>query len=135
MNTKLLMSASAILLGAIGISLTFFPQEISSQLHADPANMQIIFQILGSLYFGFAMLNWMAQWSIIGGIFNRPIAIANFSHFLVGALALVKWASRNGNAGYEVWALAGCYIIFGILFGRLLSTQPVSSQIEPKPLT
>lgn len=129
------MSSSAVLLGTIALSLTFFPQEISARAEVNSGYMQIILQLLGSLYFGFAMLNWMAQWSVIGGIYNRPIAIANFSHFLIGALALVKWASRNANVGYEVWALAALYSIFAIFFSMLLFMQPESRQIESEPLT
>ena len=36
------------------------------------------------------MLNWMAKGTLIGGIYNKPIAIGNFTHFTIGGLALIK---------------------------------------------
>ena len=44
-------------------------------------------QIIGSLYFALAILNWMSKGSFIGGIYNRPIAIANLTHFVIAGLA------------------------------------------------
>jgi energy-converting hydrogenase Eha subunit C len=85
-NTKLLMIISAAILGSTGIILTFMPQEVSQILNLTASN-QIVFQISGALYFGFAMLNWMAKTNLMGGIYSRPIAIANFTHFLIGGLA------------------------------------------------
>lgn len=34
----------------------------------------------------------MGRYIIIGGIYNRPIAIANLTNFLIGAIALTKAA-------------------------------------------
>ena len=87
MNTKLIMAASALFMAAIGISLTFLPKEISNMIGAGYiSNIPIALQLSGALYFAFAMLNWMAKGSIIGGIYNRPLTIANFTHFAIGGL-------------------------------------------------
>ena len=76
MNTKSLMTLSAIILALIGISLNFFPKEILDYLELSVSDtLELLIQIIGSLYFAFAMLNWMSKGSIIGGIYNRPIAI------------------------------------------------------------
>lgn len=83
------MTITAAILGATGIVLTFMPQEVASFLNL-PEATTILFQILGALYFGFAMLNWTAKANLIGGIYSRPVAIANFTHFLIGGLALAK---------------------------------------------
>jgi hypothetical protein len=62
MNTRLLMRASAIFLGALGISASFLPQEILVRAGAAPAGFSVlVVQIAGALYLGFAILNWMAQ--------------------------------------------------------------------------
>jgi energy-converting hydrogenase Eha subunit C len=122
MNTKLLMTTSAIILGATGIVLTFVPLEVSQFLNLTEP-ISIVFQILGALYFGFAMLNWTAKANLIGGIYSRPVAIANFTHFLVGGLALIKLVLHNNNATY-LWACAITYLIFGLLFGYVLFTSP-----------
>ncbi len=121
MNSKYLMTACAILLGITGIVLTFFPQEISiavNSIDADP----IVLQIIGALYFGFAMLNWTAKDNLIGGIYGRPIAIGNFTHFMIGAFALLKFAVRNSTT--TIWILAIVYILFAVAFGYIFTHHP-----------
>ncbi len=127
MNTKLIMTLSAISLAVMGISLTFLPIEISDYIHVNSTKaFQLILQILGSLYFAFAMLNWMAKGSIIGGIYNRPITIANFTHFVIGGLALIKGIMANPGLPYIIWMLTGVYSVFALLFAVILFRNPVS---------
>lgn len=125
MNTKLTMMLSAIFLAAIGIVFTFLPYEAANFIGmSSEKTIQLILQILGALYFSFAMLNWMAKGAIIGGIYNKPIAIANFTHFVVGALTLVKTVLNNPTLPYFIWILAGVYSIFAILFGVIFFKHP-----------
>lgn len=123
MNTKVLMTISAIIMGATGIILSFFPQEVSYYLSFTGTN-PVIIQILGALYFGFAMLNYTAKANLTGGIYSRPVAIGNATHFLIGSLALVKPAFNNMTSTYT-WIAAIIYSIFAILFGYALFTNPV----------
>lgn len=125
MNTKLLMTISAVILGATGITLTFIPQEVSLYLNLR-ASTPILLQILGALYFGFAMLNWTAKANLIGGIYSRPVAIGNFTHFLIGGLALIKFVLHNTDWTY-IWAWAILYLILALLFGFVLFTNPGSA--------
>ena len=125
MNTKLVMTLSAIFLAVIGIGLTFMPQEIAAFTGLSFTKIyQVQLQILGALFFAFAMLNWMAKGSIIGGIYNRPVSIANFTHFFIGGIALVKAVTSNIHLHYTVWILAILYSIFAILFGIIFSKHP-----------
>ena len=55
----------------------------------------IVLQLLGGLYFGFGMLNWTAKGNLTGGIYSRPVAMGNLTHFVMGGLALLKFAIRN----------------------------------------
>jgi len=113
------MRASALMLAAIGLAATFLPQEILAGAAAPsvPATVVIV-QIVGAAYLGFAFLNWMAQGNAIGGIYSRPVAIGNFGHFLIGALALLK---SGVAAQHSLPMLAGSavYVVFAALFGYL----------------
>ena len=124
MNTKVLMAISAIALGALGVILTFAPEEVA-HLFDFPDSTAILFQILGALYFGFAMLNWTAKGNLIGGIYGRPVTIGNFTHFLIGGLALIKLVLHNANWTY-ILACAIFYLIFALLFGWIFFTNPAS---------
>ena len=66
MNTKSLMTLSAMILALIGISLIFLPKEILDYLELSVSDtLELLMQIIGSLYFAFAMLNWMSKGSLI----------------------------------------------------------------------
>lgn len=130
MNTRVLMTASAVIMGLTGLTLTFLPGEIAGYYlpHADAA-LLLGLQILGALYFAFAMLNWMTKGSLIGGIYNRPIAVANFTHFFIGALALLKAYPIGPDPANAGLVLAAGYVLFAVLFGLVLFRHPVR---EPK---
>ncbi len=128
MNTKLIMSVSAVFLALAGVSMTFFPNEIANHIGLAAAKpSQLVIQILGALYFGFGMLNWMAKGSIVGGIYNKPLVIANLSHFAIGCLALIKGLAGSGNQYFAVLILTGVYAIFAVLFGILFVRHPGNS--------
>src|SRR5258705_13633681 len=119
MSSKIVMAASAIVLAVLGLAATFLPQEILAALQEPTtAPLPLVIQLLGALYFAFAMLNWTAKDSLIGGIYNRPVAIGNLVHFTVGALALAKGVLA-GERGMVVLALAVLYALFAIAFARI----------------
>jgi hypothetical protein len=125
MNSKIIMTASAIALAIIGLTLTFLPDELLVYLNISSSRtLLLLTQILGALYFAFAMLNWMAKGSITGGIYNRPIVLANFAHFLIGGLSLLKALMSSTNLPMIIWVLAGIYLLFMILFGMMLFRNP-----------
>lgn len=129
MNTNILMISSCIFLSVLGITFTFIPEEIISSLSVTPNPISTLsLQLLGALYLGFAMLNWMAKGSLIGGIYNRPIAIGNFMHFAVGALTLIKIITKIHTHSEMVISLTVAYFVFAILFGYVFRTNP--SRIE-----
>ena len=122
MNTKMIMSSSAVVMGIAGIVLSFSPQEFANYFKLGDTCM-IVLQLLGGIYFGFAMLNWTAKANLTGGIYSRPVAIGNLTHFTIGGLALIKYAI-HGNAEMFTWIAAILYSAFAILFGIVLFTNP-----------
>lgn len=129
MNTKYLMIASAVLMGAVGIILTFLPQEILKYAGASPGLHPIFLQITGALYFSFALLNWMAKTNLIGGIYSKPVAMGNFTHFFVGGITLLKGVFAYPDLNF-LWIAGGIYSLFAILFGMVafgvIKTNPGS---------
>ena len=125
MKTKPIMISSSIFLGILGISLTFIPDEIVSSLSVTSNPISTLsLQLLGAIYLGFAMLNWMAKGTLIGGIYNKPIAIGNFTHFTIGGLALIKIITEI-NAHIEIIIfLTVFYVIFAVLFAYIFKTNP-----------
>ncbi|PHR70874.1 MAG: hypothetical protein COA67_07720 [Lutibacter sp.] len=125
MNTKTVMIISALFLGVLGITLSFFTQEVDAYLNNGSNTTSTLFlQLLGALYLGFAIMNWMAKDTRIGGIYNRPIAIGNFMHFGVGALALIKIVSKVELNQKIIIVLAIVYSIFALCFAFIFRINP-----------
>ena len=125
MKTKLLMTSSALFCAIIGILLSFLPNEIAEYLSVEPTIITILFlKILSALYLGFGILNWMAKGTLIGGIYNRRIAIGNLMHFGVGAIALVKVISNIQTHSEIIIFLTVFYVIFALLFAYVFKTNP-----------
>jgi hypothetical protein len=125
MKTKLLMTSSALFCGIIGILLLFLPNEIAEYLNVEPTITTILFlKILSALYLGFGILNWTVKGSLIGGIYNRPIALGNLLHFVVGSIELVKVISNIQTHREIIIFLTALYIIFGLLFAYVLKNNP-----------
>ncbi len=129
MNTKLIMTISSAIMGAIGIVLTFIPSEILTYLSNEPSSgiAVISLQMAGALYFGFAMINWIAKANLIGGIYGRPIAVGNLTHFFVGAMALTK----AGNL--LLLPLTIIYAVLAAAFFIVFVTHPVKTQSSYNP--
>ena len=125
MKTKFLMTSSALFCVIIGILLLFLPNEIAEYLNVEPTIITILFlKILSALYLGFGILNWTVKGSLIGGIYNRPIALGNLLHFVVGSIELVKVISNIQIHREIIIFLTALYIIFGVLFAYVLKNNP-----------
>lgn len=129
MNTKIVMTSSALFYAIIGIILSFLPNEIADYLNVEYNIVTILFlNIMSALYLGFGILNWMAKGTYIGGIYNRPIAIGNLMHFGVGAIALIKVVSNIQAHSEIVISLTVVYVIFAILFVYIFRTNPTKTE-------
>ena len=128
MKTKLLMGSSALLMGSLGVATSFLPQEILLHFGSPPEGFAVlVIQIMGALYLGSAMQNWMSRENLIGGIYNRPLALANFFHFAVVSTVLLKaWLGGGLAPALVVGALV--YTVFAVGFALTLFTSPVKGE-------
>ena len=126
MNTKLLLIASSAYLGIAGLGMTFLPEEISAYLNGGINQTSILFlQILGSLYLGFALLNWMTKNNLIGGIYSKPLVIGNLAHFFMSSFALLKIVGQYAGKEFSIiLAITIIYVVFTLGFGYIFMTNP-----------
>ncbi len=111
MNTKLLMTSSSIVLGLAGIFALFMPEVLLPMQGAGV----IWIQLMGALYFSFALMNWTAKDSIIGGVYARPVSLANFGHFFAGALLLVKYLFSS-PFNLPIFVVTVVYVVYAACF-------------------
>ena len=125
MNTRLLLGSSAVVMGIAGIAVSFLPQELLGRLGVVPTTgVVVLVQLFGALLFAFAMVNWTAKGSPMGGIYGRPIALGNLTHFMIGALALLR-SAMNGASDPIIIGAGAIYIGFAISFGLAFFRSPV----------
>ncbi|MFC4408851.1 hypothetical protein ACFOZY_00235 [Chungangia koreensis] len=129
MNTNWLMSSSAVVMGLWGFVGTFLPKEIANFLGIDASPITLILlQIIGGLYFGFAMLNWFTRSARIGGIYNRPVVLGNMSHFIVVAFALIRQLIDQVN--FILILMTVIYVVFAICFGYVFRANPLKDELK-----
>lgn len=122
---KTTLISSAIGLGLLGIALSFAPQEILQLIGVTPTPvLSLMAQLMGALYVGYALMNWMSRGLLVGGIYGRPMAIGNFTHFLVGALALLKGLTKLSDVRAFPVLITIFYVAFAVAFGLLLFKTP-----------
>ena len=121
MNTKWILTASALILGAAGLTGTFAPDEFLAATGIPSTGITpLLVQLLAAALLGFAMVNWMAKDSLMGGIYNRPLAVGNLLHFTVSAITLIKLVMHGASPAlivatviYTLLAIAFSAIVFG----------------------
>jgi hypothetical protein len=125
MNTRILMSSSAVIMALAGMFFSFFPDELLQYLGVgSSAFLPLILQLTGALYLGFALLNWMAKGNLMGGIYSRPIAIGNLMHFMVFTLAIGKYYFAHQRPTVLIIPVL-IYALFSVLFGKVVFGSPV----------
>ena len=118
------MTTSAVFLGLLGVTLQFLPTEILSNLGVEVNSInKLVLQMLGALYLGFAMLNWMGKNNLIGGVYSRPVAIGNFTHFTIGAITLIKLVFTQGETIFIITGIF--YTLFALAFFKIVFTHPI----------
>lgn len=126
MNSKFLLLSSAVFLGIFGIALSIFPAETAAYAGIDMGPVSVVsLQLLGAALLGFALLNWMSRNSIIGGIYGKPLLIANLVHFLMGSLALIKMVK-------DVDKHFGVMVILTVIYSLLTIGFVAAFVINPK---
>lgn len=126
--TRTLLVASAVLLGAMGLAATFLPDEVLRWSGAPPSPvLALLVQVLGALYLGLGMLNWMVRDTLLGGIYGRPVVMANVLHWVPASLACLKLVARTPEVRL-LWPVALVYAAFALAFALVMFRQPAGAR-------
>lgn len=122
-HTRLLMGLSAAFLAAAGLLGAFLPQEILWHFEVTRnAAALLLTRLVAAAYLAFALLNWTARGILIGGIYARPVALANFLHFVMLATTLLGVVERG--SGLLTWLAFLPAAGFAFWFGYVLFRPP-----------
>ena len=124
MISSLVTRASAALLLLGGVALLFAPDLILPRLVPGfPAAGLWIGQLLGGACLGMAALNWLQRAAVLGGIYGRPVVLANLVLYFVGALTLIR-ALQDPAASRALWLVAAPALGLAVVYGARLLRGP-----------
>ena len=130
MLCSLLSRASAVLLGAAGHGLLVAPRELLALLApGTPPAAPWIGRLLGAAFIGFAWLNWLHRRALLGGIYARPVVLANAMFFLTGAVSL-SVSGALGKTQWRVEAAAGVLGVFAVCYTWLMARGPLERDVQ-----
>ena len=124
--SKYLLIATTVFFGLLGIVLIFLPDELLVYYEIENHPMlALLCQLAGAIHFAIAMLNWMNKEKVIGGIYNRPLAVTNFTYLFIAGISAFKYVMGVGEITSLVGVLTAIYLLLGLLYLRLLFTHPL----------
>lgn len=117
---NLLLTLSACAYFVVSVALLFTTEELLGFAGAVGTVLEVaLLQLLGAALFGLAMLNWMSRYSRIGGIFGRPLVIANFASAFIATMMLVHlW--REDRLSTPLMCALVFYAVLALAFGAKL---------------
>ena len=121
-------SAGVLLLG--GVAFLFASDVILPRLTpAFPAAGAWLGQLLAAAWLAVAALNWLSRWLLLGGIYGRPVVLANAVLYFIAATVLLKIVTR-GEVHAALWLLVAVAVLFAGIYGWLLFRGPLARDFE-----
>lgn len=125
-----LSRASAAFLFIAGLALLFASDVIlPSVIPAFPADASWVGQLLGASWLAVGSLNWLSRSVLLGGIYGRPVVLANLALYFIGAMVLLRIVAAD-TVPIEVWFAFAPFVIFAIIYGWLLLRGPLMRDFE-----
>jgi hypothetical protein len=116
--------ASALALLLFGFLLLFAADEILPRvIPGFPVAGAWIGQLVAAGWLALAAMNWLTRSTLLGGIYGRPVVIANTALYFVSATVLLRAAMRPGAVS-TLWFPALVASLFAAAYGRLLFWGP-----------
>ena len=119
------VSAALLLLG--GAAMLFAPDLLLPRLVPGfPTAGLWMGQLLGAAWLGLAALNWLQRATRLGGIYGRPVVLANLVFYFVAAMALLRPALGAGTPAPIWWVVLPC-LVLSVVYAALLFRGPFES--------
>ncbi len=121
-SPRSVLSVSAFVFALLGVALLFLPMELARLMGMGPSG-GLPLQLFAAGLLAMASLDWFGRGAIYGGIYGRPLVMANLAFGTVVAGSLIS-ALRNGVLGRWGWIPAGVFALHAIVFFVLMRRPP-----------
>lgn len=128
MTSALITRTSAALLAGGGIALLFASDSIMPALAPGfPEHAAWLGQLVGAGWLAVAALNWLNKSTLIGGIYGRPLVLANLILYFISTMVLLR-ALRDPETAPVLWWIAAPHVVMAIVYGVVLFKGPVGGR-------
>ena len=134
MQPRHILTFSAVLLFALGAAALFAADELSQLVSTRPTPLvEAVVQLVAAGLLALAINNWMSRGARIGGIYGRPLGMANLTLHLIAAISLGR-AAASGETAPWVIVIAIVFAALCAAFGWLvfirdpLAAEPGATQ-------
>ena len=122
--------ASTVLLLLGGLTLLFASDSILPNLiPAFPPAGAWLGQLLGASWLAVAALDWISRNQLLGGIYGRPVVMANAALYFIAAMVLAKIVLRS-DAPPALWLMFIPALVFAGMYGWLLFYGPFERDFQ-----
>lgn len=113
----------------LGAFASFAPEIVSSFLKTENTLLvSLLIQGFGAFNFAMSIQNWMSKSSLIGGIYNRPLIMANLTYFGMSSIAISKGLMNSIDVSSILWFFGIIFILFTIAFGVFFFKNPLQEK-------
>ncbi|MCX7515146.1 hypothetical protein [Frateuria sp. STR12] len=114
-------TSSALVLAAGGVALLFGSDELLPRMIPGmPASATVLGQLVAAGWLAVAWLNWSQRRTIVGGIYGRPMVMANFALYMISAFSLAHPALAGAPRALGVFAVVSglLALVYAVLLLR-----------------
>jgi hypothetical protein len=130
MISTFISRVSAVVLGLGGLALLFAADAILPRIIPGfPAAAFWLGQLLAAGWLAIALLNWASQPGLLGGIYGRPVVLANNALYFITTMAVLKIAFRAGAPAW-LWLVIAPAAALAIVYGWLLFRGPFERDFQ-----
>jgi hypothetical protein len=127
MRSTQVTRASAFVLVLPGAALLFAPVEVLSRTVPDiPPAAAWLGQLLGAAWLALATMNWLARFTMVGGIYGRAIVSANAAAYFVSAMVMLS-AGRRLGFSTPMLVITIVALVMAAVYGYLLFRGPFAA--------
>jgi len=124
MTSSRLSRLSAAVLLLAGVALLFAPDVLLPAVVPEfPPAAVWLGQLLAAAWLAVAALNWLQRDAVLGGIYGRPVVLANVALYFISALSLLR-ALLGGAAPAALWLVLAPTAVLAGAYGALLLRGP-----------
>jgi hypothetical protein len=127
-QSKYILTTSAVIYLLFGLGISFLPEETgrifgtASQYGVD----LLLMKVIGALFFGIGVINFMSRKTIVGGIYGRPTTLGNAMVSMIIASQFLKFNYYQDGVGAHFWLVAVIFSTLSLSFIYLFFSTPKS---------